>query len=347
MTKRLIVLCAALWAAIFVLPLALVTQAEAPPVSLPPESGFSDEAPSGPAPTPTPEATPAAAPTVRDAEMTLTVRVSGEIQSMTLADYLLGVMCAEMPALYPEEALKAQAVAARTYCLYRMQSGAKFDGADMTDDSSVCMAYAAPAAMTASWGGESDAYLARMRACVEATDGEVMLDGAGKAIPALFFAISSGRTESAEDVWGAANPHLVSRESGWDEASPGFTGEVKIANTELVKTFTAAYPAASFPPGEVWFEDWQRSAAGGVRSVTVGGVAVTGKQMRSLFGLRSANFTVSFSDGVYTFTTRGYGHGVGMSQYGAKALAGQGKTYREILEAYYTDFTVGGIRRSA
>ena len=264
---------------------------------------------------------------------------------MTLADYLVGVLCAEMPALYPEEALKAQAVAARTYYAYRMLGGAgQYDGADMTDDSSVCMAYTAPAAMAGAWGGDAADYTARMRAAVTATDGMIMTGAEGKPIAAVFFAISSGKTESAKDIWGSENPNLRSRDSAWDADAPGFSGEVTVTAEELQRKISAKYPAARFVAGEPWFADWSRSAAGSVLSVKVGGVKMKGSDLRAIFGLRSANFTLSYSGGVYTFSTRGYGHGVGMSQYGARALALSGKGYAEILAAYYSDFKLEKIK---
>ncbi|MBQ3096379.1 MAG: stage II sporulation protein D [Clostridia bacterium] len=347
--KKVILVCFFLWAAGYLLPLALTEAAppELPAVSLPPAGGETDASsqPSEPALSPSPSPSPSPTPIPGDADIVLKVSVEGKIEEMTLADYLVGVLCAEMPALYPEEALKAQAVAARTYYAYRMLGGAgQYDGADMTDDSTVCMAYTAPAAMAGAWGGEAADYTARMRAAVTATDGMIMTGTDGEPIAAVFFAISSGKTESAKDIWGSDDPHLQSRDSSWDAEAPGFTGEVQITSEEFQEKFRAKYTSATFPVGKTWFSDWKRSDAGSVLSVKVGGVTVKGSDLRALLGLRSSNFSVSFAGGIYTFTTKGYGHGVGMSQYGARALALSGKGYAEILAAYYSDFKLEKIK---
>ena len=164
------------------------------------------------------------------------------------------------------------------------------------------------------------------------------------SLAAVFFAISSGKTESAKDIWGSDDPHLQSRDSAWDTEASGFTGEVQITSEEFQKKIRAKYASASFPVGKTWFSDWKRSEAGSVLSVKVGGVTVKGSELRALLGLRSSNFSVSFAGGIYTFTTKGYGHGVGMSQYGARALALSGKNYAEILGAYYSDFKLEKIK---
>ena len=337
--KKLLAVCAAVWAAAFLLP-ALLTSAEAAPQASaePPVSLVSVT----PAPTPEPTATVTPVPRLRDADTSLTVSVSGASRTMTLDEYLLGVLCAEMPALYPEEALKAQAVAARTYYAYRRAGKADYGGADMSDDSSVCMAWREPASMAASWGSETDAYTARVREAVSSTDGIIMTDSEGAPIPAVFFAISSGKTESAEDIWGSPNPHLLSRDSSWDASSPGYETTVDLTLAEFRSRITSAHPQAVFSGGST-FRNVRRSSAGAVLSAEVGGVTLTGAELRSLLGLRSANFTASLSNGVYTFCTKGYGHGVGMSQYGARELANTGKSYGEILEAYYTDFTLSHL----
>lgn len=340
--KKMLLLCAALWIAGALLPLA-VTRAARPTVPPLLPGGTLSPTPV-PTPSPTPAPTPTPTPTVGDAHIELRVSVGGEIVQMTLSEYLLGVLCAEMPALYPEEALKAQAVAARTYYAYRMLGGAgQYGGADMIDDSSVCMAYTAPAAMVGTWGEEAEAYRLRMEQAIAATDGVIMKNEKGKPVAAVFFAISSGKTENAKDIWGSDDRNLLSRESGWDAQAPGFEGSVSLTAAELQSKVRAKHPEASFPTGEPWLTDVRRSEAGSVLGLRVGGVQMTGGELRSVLGLRSANFEVSFAQGVYTFTTKGYGHGVGMSQYGARALALQGKGYRDILQAYYSNFTLEKI----
>lgn len=282
----------------------------------------------------------------KDQDISLTVQVQGTVVQMTLDQYLLGVVAAEMPALYPIEALKAQAVAARTYCMYRLsgQKSKEYGGADLSDDSTKCMGYSSPAAMAAAWGDEAEGYEERIKQAVSETDGIIMTDAKGNALPAVFFAVSSGKTESAKDIWGTDIAFLVSRNSEWDAESPKFEANFEITADEFKKKFTAQYSNAQFENGK-WFENYVRSDAGSVLTVTVGGVVVKGSDIRTLLGLQSANFTVSYKDGALTFKTKGYGHGVGMSQYGAKALASQGDDYTKILSAYYSSYNLSKIKK--
>ena len=157
----------------------------------------------------------------------------------------------------------------------------------------------------------------------------------------MFFSSAAGKTVDAVEVWGNAVPYLSSVESPEGEEVPGYHSTVTVPLAEFKETFSAAHPEADFsgePSG--WFQNAAPNSAGGVETVEVGGVKVSGGALRTLFSLRSTSFTVSAgADGV-TFSVTGYGHGVGMSQYGANALAKQGKTWQEILKWYYTGITI-------
>jgi stage II sporulation protein D len=264
------------------------------------------------------------------------------VEEVTLADYLWGVVAAEMPASFQMEALKAQTVAARTYCLYQSAAGGdKHPGADVCTDSTCCQAYRTADQATAVWGTEAQRYSDKIRQAVADTDGLLCLyDGA--PIDAVFFSSSAGKTSDAAAVWGAEVPYLASVDSPEGTEVPGWQTVVTFTPAEFAATFQKTYPEAQFSADPAtWVTDLETDDTGLVQRVTIGGVTVTGGEARTLFGLRSAHFTVSSAANAVTLWVTGYGHGVGMSQYGANALAGEGKTFREILTWYYTGATVG------
>jgi len=265
-----------------------------------------------------------------------------EVVDMTMHDYLIGVLAAEMPALYPEEALKAQAIAARTNTLYKMEirtahpESAKHENADICTDYAHCQSYADEAALHEKWGNEYDTYLARVTKAVEETGG-VYVAYEGKVISALFHSISGGMTESAEDVWGSEIPYLQSVDSHWDTESKGYRSEVTLTIEELYKTVQAEYPEAERgEKNEDAVGEITRSKAGGIQKIVLMGVELTGKQFRNLLGLRSTNVTFSFEGDSVRLTVLGYGHGVGLSQDGAKGMAEEGRNAEEILLHYYS-----------
>jgi stage II sporulation protein D len=261
----------------------------------------------------------------------------GGVEEMTMADYLWSVVAAEMPASFEKEALKAQAVTARTYTRWKMQTGqANHPDADVCTDSSCCQAYLSREQAAAAWGGSAAAYQEKISAAVADTDGQIMTYQ-GQPIQAVFFSSAAGRTEDAVAVWGNEVPYLVGVDSPEGEDVPNYHTQVTLSAEEFRAAFLAAYPQAdlSGAPGG-WFQNTVATASGAVATMDVGGVTVRGTQLRRLFSLRSASFTVETGEDTVTFQVTGYGHGVGMSQYGANALAQQGKTYQEILKWYYT-----------
>lgn len=280
-----------------------------------------------------------------DANHRVTVLIDGTVREMDLDNYLVGVLAAEMPASFPVEALKAQAVAARTYTLYKEslygQNGEKapesHQGAVLCGDSSHCKAYCdIDQRGKELWGANQSFYTDKITAAVKNTDGLIMVHD-GKPIAAVFHAASAEKTESAVDVWGNHVPYLVSVSSPGGEASSSYHAAVELLQTDFAAAFQAVHPEADLSgAADGWFSQIKRSTAGGVISLSVGGVVVEGREIRSLAGLNSTNFTVSVQDQLLVFTTVGYGHGVGMSQYGARALALEGKTFDEILKHYYT-----------
>ncbi len=269
-----------------------------------------------------------------------TVRVKladGSVREMTMADYLWRVVAAEMPASFHLEALKAQAVAARTYTTAKMAAPvANHPDADMCTDITCCQAYIEPDAAALAWGGDAQSYTDKISQAVKDTDGLVATYG-GVPIEAVFFSSAAGRTVDAVEVWGNAVPYLAGVESPEGEEVPNYHSTMSLSVDGFRSIFLSQYPDAILDgDSALWFSNAVHNSAGGVERMDVGGVTVAGGALRTLFGLRSTNFTVGVADGSVTFRVTGYGHGVGMSQYGANALAGEGKTCEEIIKWYYT-----------
>lgn len=282
--------------------------------------------------------------TVRlDEQVTLTVWDGENVREMTVAEYLPGVVRGEMPASFEPEALKAQAAAERTYIYYKVTTGSK----PGHPDAAVCMSPACCSAYTDAqtaaekWGDKAAEYEAKIQEAVAATDGQVMLYG-GEPILAAFHSSSDGVTANSGDVWVKDLPYLASvasPESG--DTVPNYYSVNTFTAEEFRQKFTAAHAGAIFeedPAG--WVKDVTRNESGRVETVNMGGVTVEGTEVRTIFGLRSASFTVETAADTVTFRVTGYGHGVGMSQYGANTLAQQGKTWQEILHWYYTDVNI-------
>ncbi|MBQ3724146.1 MAG: stage II sporulation protein D [Oscillospiraceae bacterium] len=308
-----------------------------------------EEAPPAPAVT---AAAPAAAGEeavavgLRDEEISLRVLIGDAVETMTMAEYLPCVVQGEMLPAFEEAALSAQAVAERTYILYQIQSGGKprHPQADVCDDPGCCSAYLSQAEAKEKWGDQYEALAQRVKDAVAATDGVVALYD-GQPIMAVFHSSSGGATARCADVWAADLPYLVSVESpeGADTV-PNYYSVKTVPEADFQATFAAAHPEADFS-GD-WLGSPVADVSGRVASLTVGGVTVSGAEMRRLYGLRSTAFTVVREGEGVTFRVTGYGHGVGMSQYGANELARQGKTWQEILQWYYTGVTLGGYTNS-
>lgn len=276
-----------------------------------------------------------------DSARTLRVLDGDTVTEMSFSDYLQGVLRAEMPASFQEDALRAQAVAARTYTYYKMQNGGNHgDTADICTDHSCCQAFLGKEKAADNWGKNAERYEAKIENAVSATDGQVMLYG-GAPILAVFHSSSAGETWNSGEVWAQDLPYLQSVSSPEGEGVPNYYSTVELTEAEFREKFLAARPEADLSgPASGWIRDPVMDGVH-VESVTIGGVSVSGPSVRSIFGLRSASFTVEAGDGKITFYVTGYGHGVGLSQYGANAMAEAGSTWREILEHYYTGVTIG------
>lgn len=271
--------------------------------------------------------------------------------SLTPLEYIKGVVAAEIPMSYHEEAVKAQAVAAHSYALYRIQQclndpeyipGTPY----LTTDPATCQAYLDEAGREELWGDAFAAYEEKLTKAVSAVINDVLLYE-GKPALAMFHAVSSGKTENAADVFSTSTAYLVSVTSEGDSLSPAYS-ETKTVTTDEMKNALLSIDssiALSEDPAS-WFQDVVRSEAGSVLTITVGGKSIKGADLRTKLSLASANFTVSFTSDTFTIETKGKGHGVGMSQYGADFFARQGKSYKEILAHYYPGTTLSAIRSS-
>ena len=265
----------------------------------------------------------------------------GLSSAFTLRDYLIGVVAAEMPALFEPEALKAQAVAARTYSIYRMKADQVHEGGALCSDPGCCNAYLTDEALKEKWGADYEANLARITGAVLQTDG-ICLSYNNEPIFAAFHSSSVEKTENSESVWRNALPYLRSASSIEDEDSvPNYISRVTISYKEIQSLVKEAYPKAklsSKPEG--WLTGAEYTENGRLIKVSLGGVELKGTELRALLKLRSTAVTWRFLNDGIMFETKGYGHGVGMSQYGANAMAKRGADYQEILMHYYTDVDI-------
>ena len=273
---------------------------------------------------------------------TITAYIKNEdkVVTMDLEEYLWGAVSAEMPASFPLEALKAQAVAARSYIINKVEKNGKsipeHKGADVCTDSAHCKAWLSVEERMGKWAAdEREKNRIKIETAISETAGEIMTYG-GETVNAVFYAISSGKTESASEVWGGDVPYLKSAESPLDVNAPGYASTVVVSAENFKSEFLKKHPEAVFGENKKdWYSDEIRSEGGGVLTCRIGGVKVKGTEVRSIYGLRSHNFTLKY-DGDWIFEVKGYGHGVGMSQWGAKFYAEEGKSYRDILRIYYS-----------
>lgn len=262
------------------------------------------------------------------APVTIRLRgTDGTWEETDLDAYLVGVVLAEMPASFEEEALKAQSVAARTYAWKANITGGKHGDGSVCTQSDCCQGYLSQEDYIRKNGSWEN--LEKVRRAVYATSGQV-LTYEGQLIEATYFSCSGGSTEDAQSVWGAELPYLRSVDSPGEEAAAGFWDREVFSYDDFQKELGVTLEGEP----EDWFGETTYTEGGGVASLEIGGEAYAGTLLRSKLNLRSTAFSVAVGEQI-VITTRGYGHRVGMSQYGADAMAVRGKTYREILAHYY------------
>lgn len=260
--------------------------------------------------------------------------ISNKNEEIELFEYVCGSVAAEMPLSYDEEALKAQAVACLTNAL-RLKNTADEDDAHISDDSSIHQGYLSKAERKEKWGESYEKYEKKLENAVKSVENRVLTYD-GELCVAAFSAICSGKTEAAENVWGEKVPYLVSVKSNGDTLSPQYSSSVSFDK----KTFLNCLKELNLKTEEInslknIIKIKETTKAGTVISAEINGETVSGEKIRMAFSLKSPVFTVETSKTSVTFNVTGYGHGVGMSQYGADFMARQGSTYEEILSHYY------------
>ena len=262
-------------------------------------------------------------------EMSITVLIDGQPIEMDLEVYVARVVLAEMPASFESEALKAQAVASRTFALRTCADGQKHNGS-VCDSYRCCQAYMTEAAyLERGWDPDN---VSRVQEAVRATAGQVLTYD-GEWIRSTYFACSGGFTEAAVDVWGKDYPYLQSVKSPGEEETVYYTDTVEFTHESFQEALGVSLPGSA----ETWFGTITYTGSGGVQTMEIGGTTYRGTTLRSLLGLRSTIFEVIVSQERIVFLTHGYGHRVGMSQYGAEAMALEGYDYKAILAYYYRD----------
>jgi len=250
------------------------------------------------------------------------------IKTMELEEYILGVVLAEMPASFEEQALMAQSVVARTYALKRQKEGTRHPGAGVCTNSLCCQAFISPSEYINKQGTKEN--LEKVRNAVNATSG-LVLTYLGKLAESTYFSCSGGRTEDAQAVWGTDIPYLQAVESPGEEKAESFEASVSFT----IEQFLEALGRKLSGDPDTWFGTVAYTEGGGVDTMMIGGIQYSGTELRKLLGLNSTAFYVETDSEGITLTTHGKGHRVGMSQYGAEAMAVGGNNYRQILSYYY------------
>jgi len=254
------------------------------------------------------------------------------ISKISAEDYIFGVVAAEMPALYEEEALKAQAVAAYTFALSRKAENSEKDY-DITNDHTIDQSFITEAKAREKWGSNADTYIEKIKNAVnDVKDYVILYDG--KIITSVYHAISGGKTEDSNNVWGVSLPYLKPVSSEGDKLAENYITVVELSSQELKEKLRGI--AKIDDTKQNIFKNITRTNSGTVKKITAGSTELTGANIRAALELRSSNFKVDFKEGNYKFTVYGYGHGVGLSQNGANYMAKQGFNFKEILAHYYS-----------
>lgn len=261
---------------------------------------------------------------------------TGEVEEVELDSYLVNVVSAEMPVDFEIEALKAQAVVARTYTIYKMQNK-KHENADICDDSNCCQAWISKEDRLSRWEADkSESNWNKIEQAVEETKGKVITYN-NKVINAFFHSNSGGKTEIPVNVWGGTGyPYLQVVETSGEEGYSQYQSEAIYTRDELIEKLKTKYEDITIDfNNDEDCKILEYTDSGRVRTVKFGNHELSGTETRSLFNLRSTNFEIIKEDENIKFSVKGYGHGVGMSQTGADSLAKQGKNYEEIIKHFY------------
>ena len=269
---------------------------------------------------------------------------TGQVEQVKLDDYLCNVVSAEMPATYENEALRAQAIVARTYTIYKVQHK-KHENADICDDSTCCQAWVSKEDRFARWEEDKrEENWQKICNAVYETQGKIITYD-GKPIDAFFHSNSGGTTELPVNVWGGTNfPYLQSVQTSGEDAYKQYSSELVLTKEELLNKLKEKYPDIIIDfdkDDDIKILEYTEGKR--VRTVKFGNHELSGVETRTIFGLKSTNFEITKENNNIKFSVKGYGHGVGMSQTGADSLAKQGKTAEEIIKHFYTGVEISEV----
>ena len=281
-----------------------------------------------------PQSSPDAAAAIRFEDQS-----TSQVVELPCRDYVLGAVAAEMPVSWPDEALKAQAVAAHSYALYCRDHTTLQSGAWLTADPARRQGCLTEPVLRSYWGTAYEENYARLSALVDEVLGTIVCYEGAPACTS-YFAISNGRTEASENVWGSALPYLTSVDSSTDLSADNYEYTLTLSSAQMQQALAGLGITADLAAPQQWFGAVTLTPAGYASTVSVCGQSLSGTALRRALGLRSTCVAIAYQSGSFTLTTKGYGHGVGMSQWGAKAMAEQGADYAAILAHYYPGTTL-------
>lgn len=271
---------------------------------------------------------------------------TGEVEQVKLDEYLCNVVSAEMPATFEQEALKAQAIVARTYTIYKILNK-KHDNADICDDSTCCQAWISKDNRLAKWEeNQRESNWQKICSAVNETSGKI-ITYENKPIDAFFHSNSGGITEVPVNVWGGTGyPYLQSVETSGENTYTQYASEVTLSQEELINKLKEKYSDISIDftnSEDIKILEYTESTR--VKTVKFGNHEISGVEARTLFGLKSTNFEISRDGNNIKFSVKGYGHGVGMSQTGADSMAKNGSRAEEIIKHFYTGVEITEVNK--
>lgn len=269
---------------------------------------------------------------------------TGEVEDVNIDEYLYHVVSAEMPVDYEIEALKAQAVVARTYTIYKIKNK-KHDNADICDDSNCCQAWVSKDVRFSRWEeSKREDNWKKIQDCVDSTKGLVITYN-NEPINAFFHANSGGKTEVPVNVWGGTGlPYLQVVETAGEEGYQQYNSEVELSYDDVINKLKEKYEDIQIDfNNDEDIKILEYTDSGRVKTIKFGNHEIAGTEARTIFGLKSTNFEIQKVDGKIKFVVKGYGHGVGMSQTGADSMAKQGSTYDEIIKHFYSGVEIKDI----
>lgn len=269
---------------------------------------------------------------------------TNQVEEMDLEEYLYGVVSAEMPASFEKEALKAQAVVARTYTIYKSKNK-KHNDADVCDSAQCCQAWISKEERLQKWSEENrEQYWNKIVEAVNETKGKIIVYD-NEPINAFFHANSGGTTETPINVWGGSNyPYLQTVSTSGEEAYTQYASEVVLTKQEFINKIKEQHNDFEIDFNQPnCIQVLEHTEGGRVKTVKIGNLNLSGVEVRTIVGLKSANFEIKIENENVKFSVRGYGHGVGMSQTGADSMAKQGSKYEEIIKHYYTGVEIRNL----